>query len=123
VTLQRGAAWHDSCVELVAAATLYGLFSAWLLFPLFGVPRLLTTSTAVLLWLEFLAVLTWGYTREDCARGSCTPLAEAARTAVAVDLPALSIAVLVLAVAHALGRWRRGPRPDSVSGEDTARST
>jgi hypothetical protein len=116
------ALWHDSCVELVAAATLYGLFSAWLLFPLFGVPRLLTTSTAVLLCLEFLAVLTWGYTREDCAHGPCGPLAEAARTAVAVDLPALSIAVVALAVAHAVRRRRGRPRPDTASGGDTARS-
>ncbi len=109
-------------MELVAAATLYGLFSAWLLFPLFGVPRMLTTSTAVLMWLEFLAVLTWGYTREDCARGSCSPLAEAARTAVAVDLPALSIAVVALAVAHATRRRHDSLRPDRATGEDTARS-
>ena len=109
-------------MELVAAATLYGLFSAWLLFPLFGVPRMLTTSTAVLMWLEFLAVLTWGYTREDCARGSCSPLAEAARTAVAVDLPALSIAVVALALAHAVRRRRGSPRPNRPSGGDTARS-
>jgi hypothetical protein len=102
-------------VELVAAATLYGLFSAWLLFPIFGVPRTLTTSTAVLAWLEFLAVVTWGYTREDCARGSCSPLAEAARAAVAVDLPALSIVVVALAVAHAVRRRRGSPRPDSAT--------
>ena len=109
-------------MELVAAATLYGLFSAWLLFPLFGVPRMLTTSTAVLMWLEFLAVLIWGYTRQDCARGACSPLAEAAGTMVAVDLPALSIAVVALAVAHAVRRRRGSAKPDSVSGADTARS-
>jgi hypothetical protein len=109
-------------VELVAAATLYGLFSAWLLFPLLGVPRVLTTSAAVLVWVELLAALTWGYTREDCARGSCSPLAEAARTAVAVDLPALSIAVVALAVAHGVRRWRGSPRVDHASSEDVARS-
>jgi len=114
--------WHDSCVELVAAATLYGLFSAWLLFPHFGVPRTLRTSTAVLAWVEFLAVLTWGYSREDCARGSCSPLAEAAKTAVAVDLPALSIAVVALAVAYAIRRRRDSPRPNRAVGEDAARS-
>jgi len=109
-------------VELVAAATLYGLFSAWLLFPLLGVRRMLTTSMAVLIWLEFLAVLTWGYSREDCARGSCSALAEAARSAVAVDLPGLSIAVVALAVAHAVRRRRGSPRPDRVTREDTAPS-
>ena len=109
-------------MELTAAATLYGLFSAWLLFPLFGVPRMLTTSTAVLTWLEFLAVLTWGYTREDCARGSCSPLAEGARTMVAVDLPALSIAVVAFAVAHAVLQRRGSPTPNKRGGADTARS-
>jgi hypothetical protein len=93
-------------VELVAAATLYGLFSAWLLFPRVGVPRMLTAATAMLMWLEFLAVLTWGYASEGCARRPCSPVAEVAATAAAVDLPALSIAVLVLAVAHAVRRRR-----------------
>ena len=111
-------------MELVAAATLYGLFSAWLLFPRFGVPRIITSSTALLVWADFLAVLTWGFTREDCARGSCSPLAEAAATAVAVDLPALSIAVVALAVAHGVRRHRGSPRPDRdrAAGTDAARS-
>jgi membrane associated rhomboid family serine protease len=97
-------------VELVASATLYGLFSAWLLFPLFGVRRMLRTSTAVLMWLEFLAVLTWGFTMEDCARGSCSALAKAAGAAVAVDLPALATAVVALAVADAVRRQRGSSR-------------
>ena len=99
------------------ATTLYGLFSAWLLFPLLGVPRVLTNSAAVLVWLEFLAALTWGYTREDCARGSCSGLAEVARSAVAVDLPVLSIVVVALAVAHGVRRWRGGPRSDHASAK------
>jgi hypothetical protein len=94
-------------VELVAAVTLYGLFSAWLLFPRFGVPRMLTAATAMLMWLEFLAVLTWGYASEGCARRPC-PVAEAAATAAAVDLPALSVAVIVLAVAYAVRQRRTG---------------
>ena len=97
-------------MELVASATLYGLFSAWLLFPLFGVRRMLRTSTAVLMWLEFLAVLTWGLTREDCARGSCSALAKAASAAVAVDLPALATAVVALAVTDAVRRQRGSSR-------------
>jgi hypothetical protein len=107
-------------VELVAAATLYGLFSAWMLFPYFGVPRLLISSAAVLAWIEFLAILTWGYTREDCAQGSCSALAQAARTAVAVDLPALSTAVVALAVAHGIHRWRR-EQGATAGAEDTVR--
>ena len=99
-------------MELVAAATLYGLFSAWMVFPLFGVRRMLITSTAVLMWLEFVAVLAWGITREDCARGSCSALAKAAGAAVAVDLPALAIAVVALAVADGVRRYRGSPRRD-----------
>ena len=106
----------------MAAATLYGLFSAWLLFPLFGVRRMFIASTVVLVWLDFVAVLIWGYTREDCARGSCSPLAEAARSAVAVDLPALSIVVVALAVAHGIRQRHGSPRSDRTPGEDTARS-
>lgn len=96
---------------MVAAATLYGLFSAWMLFPYFGVRRLLTTSAAALTWLDFVAVIAWGYTREDCAAGSCSALAQTARTAVAVDLPALALTVVALAVADAVRRSRRAPRP------------
>jgi hypothetical protein len=109
-------------VEVVAAATLYGLFSAWLLFPYFGVRRMLTTSVAVLTWIEFVAVLTWGVTREDCARGSCSALGEAAGNAVAVDMPALSIAVVALAVADAVRRRRSSPRPYRATGKDNASS-
>ena len=105
-------------MEVVAAATLYGLFSAWMLFPYFGVRRMLTTSAAALTWIEFIAVLTWGFSREDCARGSCTALGQAATTAVAVDRPALSIAVVALAVADAVRRHRSSPMPS----RDTARS-
>ena len=109
-------------MEVVAAATLYGLFSAWLLFPHFGVRRMLIASAAVLVWIEFVAVLAWGFTRDDCARGSCSALAEAARTAVAADLPALGTAVVGLAVADAVRRHRDGARPARAIGEETARS-
>ena len=91
---------------MTAAATLYGLFSAWLLFPRMGVPRMLTIATAMLMWLEFLAVLTWSYASEGCARRPCGPVADVAATAAAVDLPALSIVVVVLAVGDAVRRRR-----------------
>jgi hypothetical protein len=60
----------DWRVEMVAAATLYGLFSAWLLFPYFGVRRMLTTSAAVLTWAEFVAVLACGRRGASAARQS-----------------------------------------------------
>ena len=91
---------------MTAAATLYGLFSAWLLFPRVGVPRMLTLATAMLMWLEFLAVLTWSYASDGCARRPCGPVAEVAATAAAVDLPGLSIVVILLAVGDAVRRRR-----------------
>jgi len=109
-------------VELVAAATLYGLISAWLLFPHFGVPGMLRTSAAALGWLEFVAVLIWGYSREDCARGACSAVAQAAGTAVSVDLPALSVGVVSLAAAHAIRGRRGSPAADRATGDETARS-
>ncbi len=109
-------------MEVVAAATLYGLFSAWMLLPFLGARRMLMTSAAVLTWLDFVAVIAWGYTREDCARGSCSALAEAAGAAVAVDLPALAIVVVALAVADAVRRQRSSPQPNRTTTEDTASS-
>ena len=91
----------------MGAATLYGLFSAWLLFPRLGVARMLTTATATLMWLQFLALLTWGYASEGCSSRPCNAVAEVAATAAAVDLPALSVVVLVLAIAAAARQRRR----------------
>ena len=87
-------------MEVVAALTLWSLFSAWLLFPRVGAPRMLRTAAAVLMWLEFLALLTSGY-----ARGA---LGQAARIAAGVDLPALTVAMLALGVAYAVRRVRAG---------------
>ena len=93
-------------MKVVAAATLWILFSIWLLFPYMGVPRMLTGAAATLGWVEFLTVLTWGFASENCIQRPCSPLSEAARTAAGVDLPALSAVVIALAVAHGLRRRR-----------------
>jgi len=50
------------------------------------------------------------------------PTGGGARTAVAVDLPALSIAVVALAVAHVIRRRHDSPRPNRAIGDNTARS-
>ena len=104
-------------MEVVAAATLYGLFSAWMLLPYFGARRMLVTSAAVLTWIDFVAVIAWGYSRDDCAHGSCSGLAEAARSAVAVDLPVLAIAVVALAVADAVRGRRSSRRPERAASK------
>jgi len=93
-------------VKLVAAATLWCLFSGFLVFPHIGVPPLLRIATGMLMWLELLTALTWGYAGEGCAQRPCSPLAETARAAAGLDIPALSLVVLGLVIAHGL-RGRR----------------
>jgi|SRR5690242_11319923 len=94
-------------MKLVAALTLWILFSIWLLFPYLGVPRMLITAAATLGSLEFLTVLTWGFASEDCIQRPCSPVSEAARTAAGIDLPVLSVVVIGLAVAYGLRKRRR----------------
>ena len=94
-------------MELTAAATLWGLFSAWLLFPQLGVPSMLRRAVAGLIWLELLAVLVWGFGSEDCIKRPCGTTAEIGRRAAALDLPLLSAAVLALTFAYGVRRARR----------------
>src|SRR5919202_6294338 len=94
-------------VEVVATATLWGLLSAWLLFPHLGVPLILRRAAAMLLWAELLSLLTWGFGSENCVQRPCAPLAEAGRAAAGTDVPLLSVVVVALAVAYGLRRHRR----------------
>lgn len=93
-------------MELTAGATLWGLFSAWLLFPHLGAPRMLVRAVAGLIWLELLAVLVWGFGSEDCVKRPCSAAAEAGRTAAGLDLPVLAVAVLGMSIAYGLRRGR-----------------
>ena len=112
----RSARGTIPCVLLITAATLWILFSIWLLFPYLAVPRMLTSAAATLLGLEFVAVTVYGFATEDCTRRPCSAVSEATRSAAGVDLPALTAVVVTLAVAHAIRRRRRAsPR---VSGAD-----
>jgi hypothetical protein len=97
-------------MELIAAVTLWGLFSAWLLFPQLGVPRMLRLAVAWLIWLELLAVLVWAFGSEDCLRRPCGAAAETGRSAAGFDLPLLSLTVLFLAVAYGLRQGRTAGR-------------
>jgi hypothetical protein len=94
-------------MELIAAATLWGLFSAFLLFGQLGLPHMLRIAVSGLMWLELLALLVWGYGSEGCVRRPCDAVAEAGRSAAGLDLPLLSVAVLGMAVAYGLRRAKR----------------
>lgn len=92
----------------MAAATLWILFSAWLLFPPLDVPHMLRRAAGALIWAELLAVLVWSYGSEGCQARPCATVAEAGRTAAGQDVPALAVVVIALALAFGMRRHRRG---------------
>jgi len=94
-------------VELTATATIWAMFSCFLLFPLLGLPPLLRRSAVVLLVAELVALAMWSYGSEDCVERPCSAVAEIGRTAAALDVPLLSAGLVVLAVCHGVLRWRR----------------
>ena len=80
----------------MAAVTLWVLFSAWLGLPYVGARLALIRTAAALLWLELLALMFWSY------GGTST-----AHAAAFVDIPALSLAVLVAGAVYGLRIGRR----------------
>ena len=93
-------------MEVTVAATTWGLFSAFLLFPWLGVPRLLQRAVAALLTAEVVAFAIWHFGSEDCVERPCAPFAETGRTAASLDIPLLSVALLVLALTLGVRSWR-----------------
>jgi hypothetical protein len=97
-------------VKVVAALTLWSLFSAWLLFPRVGAPRMLRTAAGMLMWLQFVSLLTWGYAEGECSQRFCAALADAAENAATVDVPGLTVAMLAVSTAYAARRVRAARR-------------
>ena len=97
-------------MDLVAAATIWIMFSCFLIFPMLGVPAHLQRSAAGLLASEIVAVLVWRFGSEDCVRRPCAPLAEAGYTAASVDVPLLAVAVVALAIMHGVNNRPRAGR-------------
>jgi hypothetical protein len=88
-------------VEVVATATIWSMFSCFLLFPRLGLPPVWHRTAMALLTGELLALGVWSY------GGRGAPGAEAARSAAAIDIPLLALTLIVFAVAHGLRAWRR----------------
>jgi hypothetical protein len=97
-------------VELAAAATIWAMFSCFLLFPLFGLPRRLQHAAMTLLVAEVAAVLVWGFASEGCLERPCSAVAEAARTAAGVDVPLLALAFVTFALVRGLRDLRASHR-------------
>jgi hypothetical protein len=97
-------------VEITATATIWAMFSCFLLFPLLGLPRLMQRTAMALLVAELVALAMWSYGSEDCLQRPCSAVAETGRTAAALDIPVLSAGLVVLAtyrVARSVWRARR----------------
>jgi hypothetical protein len=94
-------------VEVVVVATLWSMFSCVLIFPMLGMPVYLQRAVTTLLAAEFVAMLVWTFGSEECVERPCAPLAEAGRTAAAVDVPLLSLAVIALAIIRGVRHHQR----------------
>jgi hypothetical protein len=88
-------------VELAAAATIWGMFACFLLFPHLGLPAVFHRTAMALLVAELLALMLWSYGSEG------EPAAEAGRSAAAIDIPLLSLALVVLTVVYGVIYFRR----------------
>lgn len=93
-------------MEVTVAATIWGLFSAFLIFPWLGLPRLLQRTVGTLLAAELVALFIWSFGSEGCTERPCAAAAETGRTAASLDIPLLSLAVLVFAIMRGLRTWR-----------------
>jgi hypothetical protein len=94
-------------VEIVAAATIWGMFSCFLLFPHLGFGPLMHRSAMTLLVAELIALAMWSYGSEGCVERPCGTAAETGRTAASIDIPLLSAGLVALALLHGARRWRR----------------
>ena len=100
-------------VEVVATATIWSMFSCFLLFPRLGLPVVFHRTAMALLVAELLALMMWSYGSEDCVERPCSASAEAGRSAAAIDIPFLALALIALSLAWGVRVWRRqaaGPR-------------
>jgi hypothetical protein len=102
---------------LAAAATLWAMFSLWIVAPHVGLARPLERAAATLLAVEFVALLVWSYGTEGCESGACTAFPQVAGIAARTDVPLLACVLVMLAVADLTRAWRMDAgrrRRDSV---------
>jgi hypothetical protein len=91
-------------MELVWAATIWGLWSCWLLAQHMNAPAAITRVSAGLLVAELVSLAVHSF---DCAGDGCGPAGLAAGTAASLDVPVLA----ALFVSVAIGReWQRARR-------------
>ncbi|HWT21933.1 MAG TPA: hypothetical protein VN213_00350 [Solirubrobacteraceae bacterium] len=80
---------------VAAAATLWAMFSLWLVGPLIGLTRTVERTAAGIFMVELVTLLAWSYGTESCDGAECGPLARAAGVAARVDIPIFAGLVVV----------------------------
>jgi hypothetical protein len=93
---------------VAAAATVWILFSLWLIVPLLRLPRSLARVAGVLLWAELIALLVYSYGVQGCNDSTCAPAAQAAGIAAKTDVPILTLAFVAIACVRLARRARVG---------------
>jgi hypothetical protein len=94
-------------VEIIASATIWGLFTCFLIFPLAGLPPAMHRTAMTLLVAELVALGFWSYGSAGCEQRPCSAAAEAGRTAATVDVPLLAVALVAIALYRGLRGARR----------------
>jgi hypothetical protein len=84
-------------MALVAGATIWVLFSCYLLFPLAGLPAYMHRLAMTLLVAELVALGIWSY-------GIPSWLVDTGRTAASLDIPISGVGVIAVAVIWGLSR-------------------
>lgn len=91
-------------VEVIAAATIWSMFSCFLLFPRLGLPPMLHRSAMTLLVAEIVALGMWSYGSPGA------PGSEAGRSLAALDIPLLAVGLVALAIIRGVRGSRRKRR-------------
>ena len=94
---------------LAALATIWILFSVWMLAPHVGIARKAARLVGWALVAELVLLLVWSYGTDFCVERTCAPVAQAAGVAARVDLPVLAVVLVVAAVRTTTARRMGGP--------------
>ena len=97
-------------MEVIATATIWVLFSCFLLFPHLGFPTLMHRTAGTLLAAELIALMMWSYGSKGCIERPCAEGAELGRTAAAVDVPLLALVLVAVAMIRGMRLVRHRQR-------------
>jgi hypothetical protein len=93
---------------VVAASTLWGLFTMSFLLPAVGAPGGLRRTADALLAGELVALLAWSYAHDGCGSSGCGMGVSLLHDAGHEDIPALALALLVVTLLYGYRSHRGG---------------